>query len=274
MNQTPFNYSIRYGYVSIVKHTLAIYATLAFLNVGSALGASWTPDVGAARAYSQGRAGEVSFALRTDRHLYGLHVRRTVPSASVLKAMLLVAYLRRPVVRDRRLRRGDLDLLRPMVRRSDNTTASRVRDIVGNSWLVALARRVGMRAFAPASIWGLSRINAADQTLFFLHLDRFVPRRHRDTALTLLGSIVPPQRWGVGQVQPPGWALYFKGGWGSGSGAVDHQVALVRRGKRRLSIAILTTGSPSHDYAKQTLRGVAARLLRGLGPRSRPASVP
>jgi hypothetical protein len=29
---------------------------------------------------------------------------------------------------------------------------------------------------------------------------------------------------------------------------------------------VLTTGSPNHAYGKQTLRGVFARLLRGLGP--------
>jgi hypothetical protein len=45
---------------------------------------------------------------------------------------------------------------------------------------------------------------------------------------------------------------------------VDHQVALLRRGQRRVSVAILTTSSPSHAYAKETLRGAAARLLRGL----------
>ena len=67
---------------------------------------------------------------------------------------------------------------------------------------------------------------------------------------------------------PRGWALYFKGGWGSGSGAVDHQVALLRRGKRRLSLAILTTGNPGHEYGKATLEGVARRLLRGLRPGS------
>jgi Beta-lactamase enzyme family len=206
----------------------------------------------------------VSFAVRTLGHLYGVDARRTVPSASVLKAMLLVAYLREPAVRDRPLRKGDRELLAPMIRRSDNVAATRVRDIVGNDGLVRLARRAGMRAFTPAPIWGLSRIDAADQTLFFLDIDRYVPSRHRAYALKLLSSIVPSQRWGIAQVRPPGWALYFKGGWGSGSGAVDHQVALLRRGTTRVSVAILTTNGPSHAYGKQTLRGVAARLLRGL----------
>jgi hypothetical protein len=226
--------------------------------------------VQAAAKYAGGRLGEISFAVRTERRLYGVDVRRTVPSASVLKAMLLVAYLREPRVRDRPLRKADLDLLEPMVRWSDNVAATRVRDIVGNDGLVRLARRVGMRAFSPAAIWGLSPIDAADQTLFFLHIERFVPRRHRATAMRLLSSIVPSQRWGIARVRPPGWALYFKGGWGSGSGAVDHQAALLKRGQRRLSVAILTTNSPSHAYGKETLRGVAGRLLRGLDMAARP----
>jgi beta-lactamase class A len=234
--------------------------------IALSLGA-WKPDVEAARDYAQTRAGQISFALRAEGHLYGVDTRRTVPSASVLKAMLLVAYLCQPDVRSRPLAKADRDLLTPMIRRSDNVAATRVRDIVGNDGLVRLARRVGMRAFTPAAIWGLSRIDAADQTLFFLHIERYIPRRHRATALRLLSSIVPSQRWGIAQVRPAGWALYFKGGWGSGTGAVDHQVALLRRGKRRLSVAILTTNSPSHDYGKQTLRGVAARLLGGLAVR-------
>jgi hypothetical protein len=206
----------------------------------------------------------VSFAVREEGRLWGDAPRRTVPSASVLKAMLLVAYLRQPDVRARPLTKADRVLLTPMIRWSDNVAATRVRDIVGNDGLVRLAHRVGMRAFVPAAIWGLSRIDAADQALFFLHIDRYVPARHRATALKLLGSIVPSQRWGIAQVRPRGWALYFKGGWGSGTGAVDHQVALLRRGKQRVSVAILTTSSPSHGYGKQTLEGVARRLLKGL----------
>jgi len=121
--------------------------------------------VPAARDYAQARLGQVSFAVRTEGHLYGVETRRTVPSASVLKAMLLVAYLRQPDVRGRALTKEDRDLLAPMIRWSDNVAATRVRDIVGNAGLVRLARRVGMRSFVPAVIWGLSRIDAADQTL-------------------------------------------------------------------------------------------------------------
>jgi hypothetical protein len=259
--------SIRWGCRRATEVVVALIAAAALASAPAAAPAAspWRPDTEAAKDYSASRLGQISFAVRTERHLYGVDVRRTVPSASVLKAMLLVAYLREPDVRDRALRKPDRDLLEPMIRWSDNVAATRVRDVVGNDGLVRLAHRVGMRAFSPAAIWGLSRIDAADQTLFFLHIDRYVPARHRAIAMRLLNSIVPPQRWGIAQVRPRGWALYFKGGWGSGSGAVDHQVALLRRGGRRVSVAILTTGSPSHAYGKQTLRGVAARLLRGLG---------
>ena len=159
-----------------------------------------------------------------------------------------------------------------MVRWSDNVAATRVRDIVGNDGLVRLARRVGMRAFTPAAIWGLSRIDAADQTLFFLHIERFVPRRHRATALRLLSSIVPSQRWGIARVRPPGWALYFKGGWGSGSGAVDHQVALLRRGRRRRVGGDPDDGQPEPRVRQgdAARRGGAAAERAGRG---RPAAL-
>ena len=63
-------------------------------------------------------------------------------------------------------------------------------------------------------------------------------------------------------VQP--WRLYFKGGWGSGTGWADHQVAWLELRGRRVSVAIFTQHNPSHSYGNATLRGVAGRLLRGL----------
>jgi hypothetical protein len=229
--------------------------------------AAWRPHVQDAREWAQTRRGTVSFAVRTPAGLAGWHTRRTVRTASVVKAMLLVAYLNRPSVRQRTLTRDETrHLLGPMIRQSGNRAATRVRDIVGNAALVRVARRAGMRHFAVHAIWGYSRTDAADQTRFFLRLERYVPARHRATALRLLRTIVPSQRWGIARVALPGWRLYFKGGWGSGVGEIDHQVALLRGcGDARIAVAILTTSQGTHEYGKRTLQGVAARLLAGLG---------
>jgi Beta-lactamase enzyme family len=227
--------------------------------------ANWEPDVAAAREYAQARQGTITFHVRTERGRWSYDADRAVPSASVIKAMLMAAYLDRPDVRDRPLTAADHRLLDPMIRRSGNRAATRVRDMVGNEALLRLARRAGMTRFASDPVWGLSRITARDQTRLWLRLESLLPPRHREYALELLRTIVPRQRWGFGRLAyPPGWELFFKGGWGSGTGLVEHQVALLRRGPERVAIAILTTGSPSHAYGKRTLRGVAARLLHGL----------
>jgi len=163
----------------------------------------WRAHVREAREYAQTRAGQISFGVRTRRGLRGVGVTRTVPSASVVKAMLLVAYLRRPEVRGRRLRAGDRALLGPMIRWSDNTAASQVCNIVGTAGLERLARRAHMRRFHATRPWGLSAIDVADQTRFFLNIDRHLPKPHRRYAMRLLGSIVPSQRWGSRASAPP-----------------------------------------------------------------------
>jgi beta-lactamase class A len=239
---------------------------LATLLAASALFAppAWTPDVAAARAYAHTRPGVIAFAVRTDDRFWAWKPDEQFPSASVLKAMLLVAYLRH--VRDRPLRASERALLTPMIRRSDNYAATTIRDRIGDGALVRLARRVGMTRFRPGgAIWGNSQITARDQTRFFLHIDRYIPARHRAYALRLLRTVIPSQRWGVGRVPlPPGWTVYFKGGWGSGTGRVDNQVALLVNGDERVSVAVLTVADGSHAAGKETLRGLFARLLRGL----------
>lgn len=222
---------------------------------------TWRPHVRKARRYAAHRAGAIAFGVRTPRHLYGVGLRRQVSSASVVKAMLMVAYLNSRAVRGRRLRDFDRSLLVPMVTRSDNDAASTVRDIVGNDALERLAGRVGMRDFATEPSWGNSQVTVADQTKLFLRIERFVVRRHRDSAMRLLCSIVPYQRWGIAAAVPPGWALYFKGGWVQGT---QNQVGLLRRGRRRLAIAVFVTGPRDYGDGRETERGVARRLLRGV----------
>jgi hypothetical protein len=223
----------------------------------------WHPHLVAAEHYAKRRAGDVAFAV-VDEHgrMRGLHARRSAPAASVFKVMLLVSYLR--MHPNRRLSRGERALLAPMIRRSDSVAATRVRDIVGPRRIERLARASHMRDFRYAPIWGLSRTSPRDQARFMYRLRSYVPGRHRRYAGYLLSHVVRSQRWGVGRVPIHGWRLLFKGGWGSGSGRVNHQVALLKRGGRKLAIAVFTQFDPDHAYGKRTLHGVFARLLRGL----------
>jgi len=253
---------------------LAVFLGAVFFapSAGASAPATWKSRLAAAEHYAQSRAGTVSFAVVDEAgRLHGYHARAVAPSASVLKAMLLVAYLRRHDVRHRPLEQWERDLLAPMIRRSDNAAATRMVQLVGEARLNALARAAGMEHFRLHwPIWGQSEITPRGQALYFHRIDRLVPSRHRHYAMRLLATVVPSQRWGVGRVAHAGWHLYFKGGWGSGTGLVDHQVALLRRGKVRVSLCITTRFSPSHEYGKETLRGISARLLRGLRRGSRP----
>ncbi len=233
-------------------------------GVDKPLHAVWRPHMLAAIGYTDTRTGDVAFAVRTDDRFYGYRPDHDEWSASVVKAMLMVAYLNEPSVRNRDLNAHDRQILTPMITESDNDDAQIVFDTVGQGALKGLARRVGMTHFATSPIWGETEVTAADQTRFFLHVDSFIPARHRAYAMSLLAGIVPSQRWGVGEVAPKGWKLYFKGGWGYGTGLLDHQVALLVRGCARVSIAVLTMHDGSHAYGKDTLKGIFARLLRGL----------
>jgi hypothetical protein len=222
----------------------------------------WRPDVAAAVGYARSRAGDIAFAVRMEHRFYGYRADHVEWSASVVKAMLMVAYLDLPSVANRPINAYDASLLVPMITRSDNNAATSVIGIVGLSGLRALAARVGMSSFEPVlPIWGETHITASDQTKFFYRIDSYIAPLHRRTGMNLLASVTPSQRWGIGEVAPHGWTAFFKGGWGSGTGLLDHQVVLLQRGCARVSIAVLTMFDGSHEYGKETLKGIFERLL-------------
>lgn len=135
-----------------------------------------------------------------------------------------------------------------------------------------LARAARMRDFEwvwePGWLGGQSQISARDQARFFYRYPRYIPKRHRRYARHLLGSVASWQRWGIADARPRGWRLYFKSGWGvndDGIGVVNHQVAFLERGRCRIALAILTEHNPSTATGAETQRGVAKRLLRGIG---------
>jgi hypothetical protein len=231
----------------------------------------WGRAFRSARRYARSRLGRVSFAFVDDQGLVrSWHGRRTFYSASLVKAMLLVSYLGRPEIRARPLSPASRKLLRPMITRSDNDAASVVRNIVGNPGLAQLARRVGMRWFASAPSWGDTRLAAEDQAIFFYGIDRFLPVRHRAYGMRLLAHVIAPQRWGIPEVVPRRRErVFFKGGWRpSVGGWIVHQAALVEgRGGRRMALSVLTDHDRTEGYGHETVRGLAARLVRPLAVR-------
>jgi hypothetical protein len=220
--------------------------------------------IAAATSYEKHRDGYTSFAvIDTDGVLHGRHAHRTFVSASVVKAMLLVAYLRELVAEHRHLGATGRSLLGSMIHVSDNEAATAVWERDGDRRLRVLARRAGMTDFSIVGDWGNAQISAADQARYFYEMRRLIPARYRNLADRLLSHIAGFESWGIPHVaRPKGWAVYFKGGWrGTWRGELVHQVARLQKPHQRLAIAVMTDGDPSMEYGIGTIQGVTALLL-------------
>jgi hypothetical protein len=218
-----------------------------------------------ARRYLSGRAGVTSFAIvGSEGRTYGAHSHRRFVSASVVKAMLLVAYLRHRAEHHRHLDARGRSLLRPMIRVSDNAAATAIWRQVGDLRLRRLAHRAQMSDFSIHGLWTNAMISAADQSRFFFEMNSLVPGRFRFFANHLLSHIAGYESWGIPAIaRPRGWKVFFKGGWRpTGRGQLVHQVARLERGRLRISIAVMTDGDPSMGYGISTIQGVTARLLK------------
>ena len=219
---------------------------------------------GAASALAS-RIGYTGFAVVTSEgRLYGDNIHRTFISASVVKAMLLVAYLDMVAAEHRGLDSNDRSILNPMIQVSSNSAATQAWSRVGDPRLRRLARRAGMTDFSISGIWANAIISSADQARFFYEMDSLIPHRFRSYADYLLSHIVSYESWGIPAVaRPRGWEVFFKGGWrGTGRGQLVHQIARLKKGGKRIAIAVMTDGDPSMTYGIQTIEAVTRRLIR------------
>jgi beta-lactamase class A len=216
-----------------------------------------------ARAYARRAGGLVSFAVMdSEGRLRGRARNRRFVSASVVKSMLLAAELRRLAQQNAPLDPGTDEALRAMITESDNDAADTVYWRVGDGGLREVARAAGMKHFTVDGYWANAEVTAADMARFFSRLGATMPKPHRRYGRRLLASIAPDQRWGIPEAAGRRWAIRFKGGWRqTGLGSLVHQAAELRRGKREISIAVLTDAQPSQERGIEIVRGVATRLL-------------
>jgi hypothetical protein len=235
--------------------------------VGAGVAPAGYPRAGAiaaAASYLAHRTGYTSFAVvDSEGRMHGRHLHRTFVTASVVKAMLLVAYLRKVAGEKGSLDEDDRSLLEPMIHLSDNDAATDVWELDGDDRLLALARRAGMTDFSIEGEWGNAQLSAADQARYFFEMNSLIPARFRHYADHLLSHVVDYESWGIPHVaRPHGWTVFFKGGWrGTERGQLVHQIARLQKPHQRLAIAVMTDGDPSMEYGIGTIQGVAARLL-------------
>ncbi len=220
------------------------------------------PSAAARRAaftWAARRAGRVAVAVVDSRgRPFGFHAGVPFTSASVVKAMLLVAYLRHHATVSAAMR----DVLRHMINYSDNSAADAVYRVVGRRGLAKLARTVGMQGFRTTGAWVSTRITAADMAPFFRDMETWVPVRHRRFANWLLAHVTPSQCWGIPAAAVPlGYSVYFKPGW-LGAWVLANEAARLEGHSVRLGLAVFTDRNPYSSYGKDTIAGVTRRLLR------------
>jgi len=202
----------------------------------------------------------------SEGRLHGVNVHSTFITASVVKAMLLVEYLRRLDARGQhRVDSYSNSFLYPMIHISDNNAATQCWSIVGDAGLYDIAHLAGMTEFSISGpLWGGAMLSPADQARLFFEMDSLIPREFVGYARFLLSTIDPSQSWAIPAVaRPLGYKVFFKdGSEPTASGQLVHQIARLEGHGRTFSIAVMTDGDPTMQYGIDTIAGVTQALLR------------
>ncbi len=217
-------------------------------------------EVASATKWARTRKGVVAYAVvDSTAAMYGYHVDERFVTASVVKAMLLVGYLRKHP----KPSASALETLKNMIHVSDNNAAATIYHAVGDAGLRNVAKLAKMRNFSVEYSWGWAQLTPADQARFFLHMDSLIPTRDVGFARYQLSHITAAQSWGIPAVaRPAGWTVFFKGGWRTTvRGQLVHQISRLERKGVTISIAVMTDGDPSMGYGISTIRGITQRLL-------------
>jgi hypothetical protein len=222
--------------------------------------------VHAADRYIEHRAGRKAFAVddgdKDGDDVKGFAIHSRFHSASVVKSMLLVAYLRMVAHAHRALDADDRAVLYPMIHSSDNDAATDALDDVGEDALNGVARDAHMTSYVPGGgTWGFTEVSAADLARFFYNQDKLIPRRFDGYARRLLSGIEAGESWGIPAVARPEFSVFFKGGWLPEIEGLVNQAARLERPGIKFGLAVLSTHDPSMEYGEQTIEGVTARLL-------------
>jgi beta-lactamase family protein len=221
-------------------------------------------------------------ALRVDDPYMGigcwLRGHRHFDSASVVKATILAALLRKAHVQHRSLTSSEQTLAWRMITESDNDAATALWDDVGMYSLQRFLDKAGMdqTILGQNGYWGLTQITAHDEMLLLrllLHASTVLTRAARHYELYLMAHVIASQRWGVPAGVPSSFNVHVKNGWLPTPPSYDwwiNSIGCFTYKDRNYSIVILTWHNPNMTYGVNTVEDVAEVINHDLNPGAEP----
>jgi hypothetical protein len=213
-------------------------------------------------------AGYVVYDRTARRVTVQRDAHRTVRSASVVKLFIVLDYLQR--LGDRPVPAGDLALLRPMLRSSDDRAATALWTRGGQGAIVTrTVRRLKLADTAPPpadkpGFWGYTAISAADIAKTYRYLFEKAGARDRAFVLgelrraTQCGTDRYDQYFGIPRALPRPWGV--KQGW-SGFGDSPATPCQPRATANRVNIQPIGMTAPELGLGRPVLHttGVVGR---------------
>ncbi len=262
----------------------AVYAQAAPAAPAAAAAAAGICTSSSHQALASKLSRDIAAALRSRSSIVSLTVadRRTgvvcrlqegrrYDSASVVKATILGALLRKALDQHRFLTSAETRLATAMITQSDNNAATALWNDVGRTSLQRFLNRAKMTEtqLGPGGYWGLTQITARDELTLLRLLtssNSVLDAASRGYELNLMARVIPSQRWGVPAGTPAGVTVHVKNGWlpRPTYGWRINSIGCFSGHGRDYMIAVLTENNPTMAYGVRTVENVAAVIHRDL----------
>jgi Beta-lactamase enzyme family len=201
----------------------------------------------------------------------GLNSYEHFKSASVVKATILAALLRKAHAAHRGLTAHEKSLAWSMITVSDNNAATALWNDVGRTALQKFLDLAKMTrtVLGPGGYWGLTLLTAYDETkLLWLLLkpNSVLTTGARDYELSLMANVTSSQRWGTPAGTPTGYKVHVKNGWAPLDAPFwnVNSIGAFTRSTKAYTIVVLTAGNPSMAYGITTIENVAVKIHHDL----------
>jgi hypothetical protein len=234
------------------------------------LAATLSKDIAAALA---GRQDTVAFAVSDTKTGVSCAYQASVhfDSASVVKATVMGAVLRRAEDEKRYLTAWEDDNLVQMITASDNTAATNLWNSLGMPRLQAFLKLAGMNdtQLGTGGYWGLTQITAADELKMldvFTGNPNVITPAAKAYALGLMGQVEADQRWGTPFGAPATVSVHVKNGWlpRATHGWRVHSLGIFTGTGKDYRMAVLNQDNATEEYGIDTIQGIAAAVHRDL----------